>query len=145
MSHWSNTNEVTLLLIIINQDMDKAVETSAETSTDEPYVSLVNSILPLKFGNLLTIPQLTWANFPGKANEAMKWSAHVYWNIEFQVLKTGKRPSLSVDVHMLSKSWVKDHKKCDHLLNHEQGHYLIGNICALEFLRRVHTHHAVPA
>lgn len=75
----------------------------------------------------------------------MRWSAHVYWNIEYHVIRTGKRPTVSASVQMLPKSWVKEHKKCSHLLNHELGHFLIGNLCALEFLRRVHTHHAVSS
>ena len=32
---------------------------------------------------------------------------------------------------------MREEKKSDHLLAHEQGHYLIGGLCALEFLRRV--------
>lgn len=116
-----------------------------EQAADEQYESLADEVLPLRFGSLLTVPRLNWENFPGPANEAMKWSAHVYWNIEYHVVRTSKKPSVSVGVHILPKSWVKHHKKCAHLLNHEQGHFLIGNLCALEFVRRVHTHHSVSA
>jgi hypothetical protein len=35
------------------------------------------------------------------------------------------------------RSWVREERKCAHLLNHEQGHYLIGALCVLEFLRRI--------
>jgi hypothetical protein len=97
----------------------------------------------MRFGSLISVPSLTWEHFPGEVNQTMIWSAHVFWNIEYHVIKTGKKPYVNVNVQILPKSWVKCHKKCDHLLNHEQGHFLIGNLCALEFLRRVHTHHYV--
>ena len=29
------------------------------------------------------------------------------------------------------KSWVKEERKSDALLFHEQGHYLLGGLCAL--------------
>jgi hypothetical protein len=29
---------------------------------------MVNEILPMRFGSLLSIPKLGWENFPGKAN-----------------------------------------------------------------------------
>jgi|JI6StandDraft_1071083.scaffolds.fasta_scaffold02476_6 hypothetical protein len=118
-------------------------ESQVEPHSEEHYESLVNELLPLRFGSLLTVPRLGWEHFPGAANEAMKWSAHVYWNIDYHVNHSGKKPSVNVNVHILPKSWVKNHKKCAHLLNHEQGHFLIANLCALEFLRRVHTHHHV--
>lgn len=35
------------------------------------------------------------------------------------------------------RSWVREDKKSEALLLHEQGHYLIGGLCCLEFLRRV--------
>lgn len=120
-------------------------ELTQEVEPTDSYESILNEVLPLRFGSLLTVPQLSWENFPGSANETMKWSAHVYWNIEYHVNHTGKKPSLAVNVKVLPKSWVKKHKKCAHLLNHEQGHFLIANLCALEFLRRVHTHHHVSA
>lgn len=85
----------------------------------------------MRFGTLLNVPRLGWEHFPGKADDSLRWSAHVFWNIDYNVIKTGKRPTVSINVQLLSKSWVKEHKKCDHLLNHEQGHFIIANLCAL--------------
>lgn len=36
--------------------MDKPVE----TVTEEPYASLLDSLLPMRFGSLLSIPKLSW-------------------------------------------------------------------------------------
>ena len=66
----------------------------------------------------------------------MPWSAHIYWNIDFKIVDLEKK-KVTAQLHMSPRSWVRPEKKCDHLLNHEQGHYLIGSLCVLEFLRRV--------
>lgn len=66
----------------------------------------------------------------------MPWSAHIYWWIDYKI-SDDKKTKLSVGLHIGDKSWVRCDRKCAHLLNHEQGHYLIGAICVLEFLRRV--------
>lgn len=44
---------------------------------------------------------------------------------------------MAVNLLIGKRSWVRPDRKSDHLLNHEQGHYLIGALCVLEFLRRI--------
>lgn len=66
----------------------------------------------------------------------MPWSAHIYWWIDYKVQETAKKRVL-VELHLSDKSWVRPNKKCAHLLNHQQGHYLIGALCVLEFMRRI--------
>jgi hypothetical protein len=66
----------------------------------------------------------------------MPWSAHIYWNIDYKITDYDKK-KVTAKLYTTKKSWVREERKCDHLLNHEQGHYLIGALCALEFLRRV--------
>jgi hypothetical protein len=66
----------------------------------------------------------------------MPWSAHIYWWIEYKI-PDAKKKKVIADLYLSERSWVRANKKCPHLLNHEQGHYLIGAICLLEFLRRV--------
>ena len=66
----------------------------------------------------------------------MPWSAHIYWSIDYRITDPQKG-KLAVNLVIAKRSWVREEKKCDHLLGHEQGHYLIGGLCALEFLRRV--------
>jgi len=45
------------------------------------------------------------------------------------------RIKVNIKVELKDKSWTT--KFNNHLLNHEQGHYLIGCICALEFKKKV--------
>ena len=66
----------------------------------------------------------------------MPWSAHIYWSIEYKITDPLKG-KLAVNLIIAKKSWVREEKKCDHLLAHEQGHFIIGGLCVLEFLRRV--------
>lgn len=66
----------------------------------------------------------------------MPWSAHIYWHIEYKITDMDKK-KVTANLIIGKRSWVREEKKCDHLLNHEQGHYLIGALCVLEFLRRV--------
>jgi hypothetical protein len=44
---------------------------------------------------------------------------------------------MAAQLHLGERSWVRSDKKSAHLLNHEQGHYLLGAICGLELMRRV--------
>ena len=68
----------------------------------------------------------------------MAWSAHIYWHIDYRILCYQTR-RVEVNLIISKNSWVRPEKKCDHLLQHEQGHYLIGALCVLEFMRRVDT------
>lgn len=69
----------------------------------------------------------------------MPWSAHIYWAIEysFKKRKNRKKPDVLAQVVVQAGSWVRPEMKSDALLEHEMGHYLIGCLCALEFLKRV--------
>ena len=93
-------------------------------------------LLPIQFGNNFEVKKITWNDFNGKVNESMPWSAHIYWYIDYEIVDPSKR-KIKAQVHIGSGSWVREEKKCSHLLNHEIGHYLIGSLCCLEFLRRL--------
>ena len=75
-------------------------------------------------------------DFPGEVDERLPWSAHIFWSIEYRITDYDKR-RVEVLLVISKRSWVRAERKCDHLLNHEQGHYLIGALCVLEFLRRI--------
>lgn len=91
---------------------------------------------PIQFGNAFALRSLSWEDFPGEVEVRMPWSAHIYWSIDYRITDPQKG-KLTVNLVIAKRSWVREEKKCDHLLGHEQGHYLIGGLCALEFLRRV--------
>lgn len=42
---------------------------------------------------------------------------------------------INVNVKITNKSWVR--YKTEYLLSHEQGHYLIGCLCALDFKKQI--------
>ncbi|KRX02766.1 hypothetical protein PPERSA_02256 [Pseudocohnilembus persalinus] len=100
----------------------------------------INNILPVKIGSL-QIKKMNWKDLGGKIPENSPYKAHIYWNISYnydvQIIPTVGMQKMQYKV--LVKTWVSIsnkswHKmKVDHLLNHEQGHYLLGCLCALEF------------
>jgi hypothetical protein len=96
--------------------------------------SLLN-ILPIKIGNLISIRKLTWRDFPGRPSKKLTFSAHIFWHIYYS-LEKGRISNVSVEIS--PNSWVRKHRRSEDLLAHEQGHYIIGCLCAMEFLRRVH-------
>lgn len=113
-----------------------------EPENEESMTFLVDSVLPCTIGGL-QIQKLQWSDFKGTPNYDMRWSAHVYWGINYtytvrQLPASNKRVSYmilpEVCVWMRNRSWTK--KQVAHLLNHEQGHYLIGCFCGLEFKKQ---------
>lgn len=60
----------------------------------------------------------------------MPWAAHIYWWIDYQFIDLMKK-KVSVKLILSPRIWVHPEKKNEHLLNHEQGHYLIGALCVL--------------
>ena len=47
--------------------------------------------LPIAFGNQLTMNKISWEDFKGKIDDSMPWSAHIYWNIEYDFIQTDKK------------------------------------------------------
>lgn len=87
---------------------------------------------------------LGWADFKGTPPQDSPYLAHIYWsvNYEFGEYAEGCQPALKVSVQVRPKSWrVKEDQK---LLKHEYGHYLIGCLCALSFLKKATMHSRDP-
>ena len=70
-----------------------------------------------KFGHATSIRKLTWEDFKGQPDETMSWSAHIYWNIDYLIVDYDKK-KVSAKLCITKKSWVRQDRKCDHLLNH---------------------------
>ncbi|CAK56878.1 unnamed protein product (macronuclear) [Paramecium tetraurelia] len=102
----------------------------------------INQSLPSnsKSENNLDIRKLTWDDFQGVPPEDDPALAHTRWKIgyNYQVHHEADKIQVMVDVwcKIDPSSWTKD-KKIDELLHHQQGHFYIGMICALEFKKRV--------
>ena len=64
--------------------------------------------------NNITIPRVTWDNFPGIPKAGSKWKAYTIWNINYNVKNThmiDRKYYLEVDVrcYLSKKSWyIKD-------------------------------------
>lgn len=87
------------------------------------------------------IPMVTWKDFSGVPKKDSYWLAYTTYFVRYSfrpVTLKGKPPTLHLTVTCTlnpKTSWVK--WKDDLLLEHEQGHYLIGWISALTFKQRV--------
>ena len=86
--------------------------------------------------------KLRWSDFWGPINEESPHKAYTYWYIRYSyssIIKEGKViVDLTIECHFDKKrAWVKPDYQTDELLNHEQGHYNIGCICAMEFKKRL--------
>ncbi|KAL4479914.1 hypothetical protein ABPG74_020430 [Tetrahymena malaccensis] len=123
-----------------------SVEMQTETNNEQKqYEIRLNEYLPTRIGGI-QIKKVQWSDFPGKADPEMSFWAHIYWfiNYNYQVEQRQsvknryldfKVRSINVSVKISNKSWVR--KQTDYLLSHEQGHYLIGCLCALDFKQQV--------
>jgi len=87
-------------------------------------------------------PKLSWADFKGNPKEGSWFLAHSYWKVvySYTVKTNDDHVKISVNAKCVfekDRAWVKCDAKCQKLLEHEQGHYYIGCLCALVFQKRV--------
>lgn len=96
------------------------------------------ALLPLKIGPLV-VRQLGWGDFIElDYNENSAYYAHIFWSIGYTTEDVdGVQRVKTLWVKVSDKSWVVKSLKEQSLLHHETGHYIIGCLCALEFLKRV--------
>lgn len=84
---------------------------------------------------------LKWNDFCGKIDKDSKYHAHSYWKIKFSYDPFELNGEVCVAVYVecvfdKRQSWAKQENKTNELLKHEQFHYNIGCLCALEFKKR---------
>jgi hypothetical protein len=86
--------------------------------------------------------KLTWTDFRGNPESDRSYDAYTYWSVHYGYDAPtregdGFRVIVRVWNQLDERSWVKPHVPLDplntELLNHEQGHYTLGVLCALEF------------
>jgi len=87
-------------------------------------------------------PKLSWDDFQAKPNSESKFYAYSYWKIvySYKVTISAGRAIIVAQAKCVfekDRSWVKEERKSQELLEHEQGHYYIGCLCALTFKKRV--------
>ena len=92
--------------------------------------------------------QLTWADFRGEPEAESPYDAYTYWSVHYSYDAPtrdgdGYRVSPRVWNQLDGRSWVKPRVKeapvSTALLDHEQGHYTLGVLCALEFKKLAST------
>jgi len=90
--------------------------------------------------------KLTWADFQGVPEAGSPYDAYTYWFVHYRYDAPkrdgdGYRIEVQVWNRLGERSWVKPQAQPGaygaELLNHEQGHYTLGVLCALAFKKAV--------
>ncbi len=86
--------------------------------------------------------QLNWSDFKANPNLESNFHAYAYWKIAYSYKSILKGSKVTVNlkaqcIFEKERSWVKEEHKSQSLLEHEQGHYIIGWLCALTFKNKV--------
>lgn len=87
---------------------------------------------------------LTWNDFKGRPDNGVEYHAFTYWNItyKFDAFKFSGdtvKWQVQITVELGTNSWKKKDKITDTLLKHEQGHFDVGIICAMELQERINS------
>jgi hypothetical protein len=88
--------------------------------------------------------ELEWSDFVGEVDKSSKWDAYTGWITTYSYPRPTfegdkVRVQLSVRLFLKNSSWVKSGKETDRLLNHERGHYKIGQICVKQITETVNS------
>jgi hypothetical protein len=86
---------------------------------------------------------LSWNDFPGIPDPESKFVAYTYWNLNYRyqgasfkgdtAFFEGLKSELRLNA---GKTWLRKGRESDRLLKHEQGHFDIGHLAMLEFMKR---------
>ncbi len=87
---------------------------------------------------------LKWEDFTGKPDKDSKYFAYTYCDITyhfdaFQFKKDTVKWQVFITMELSKNSWRKKDKVTDTLLQHEQGHFYIGTLCAREMQQKINT------
>ena len=88
--------------------------------------------------------KLTWADFKGKpvlsSNAAAITNAGIGFKMTFHSLDNVTTLYITVNCNFyISASWVKDGKRTPYILNHEQHHFDIAYIHAMQLIQKLQT------
>lgn len=111
-----------------------------------PVLQVPASLAPAAEPRQIEARRLTWADFQGRPDPGSPYDAYTYWSVQYAYdapVREGEGFRVAVRVwnRLGERSWVKPHVLQDptsaELLNHEQGHYTLGLLCALTFKKAV--------
>lgn len=85
---------------------------------------------------------INWNDFQGSIKENSHYAATIYWFIKYSYRVTTIRKRIIVDLNCKCEmnkkgSWVNKELISDELLEHEKGHFLIGQWCCGMFKKKV--------
>jgi hypothetical protein len=85
---------------------------------------------------------LTWDDFRAEPDPSSSHFAYTYWNIlykydAFDFKYDTAKWQVNISVELGNNSWKRKDKVTDTLLRHEQGHFNIGILCAMETQEKV--------
>jgi hypothetical protein len=77
---------------------------------------------------------IEWSDFKGEVDTTSPWDAYTGWTLAFRYDRPDFRGgrayvNAKVQLFLTPNSWVRPDRKSDELLQHERGHYQIGEIC----------------
>lgn len=85
---------------------------------------------------------LNWDDFAGEPDQTADLYAYTYWYVSYKwgsflFSKDTVMWNVEVTLELERRSWKKPDKVTPALLEHEQGHFSIGRLCAAAFQQRV--------
>jgi predicted secreted Zn-dependent protease len=108
------------------------------------FCSMQTSAQRIIIGGEETSRSLKWSDFTGSPDYGVEYFGFTYWNISysydaFQYKGDTANWQVQITLELGKNSWKKKDKITDTLLKHEQGHFDIGILCAMELQQRVNT------
>lgn len=89
-----------------------------------------------------TTRPLSWDDFMGEPDQSVDLYAYTYWYLSYKwdpfiFSRDTVKWKVDVTLELEKRSWKKGDKVTPALLEHEQGHFSIGRLCAIAFQQRV--------
>lgn len=111
------------------------IQTTKKEIREEPLKQQEITIKPNP-----TFPSISWEDFQADPAENSWFLAQIYWGVSYNTRVKETPSGFKVEVCAYcyinkARSWVKS--EYDELLEHEQGHFNIGHLCALAFQKKV--------
>ena len=132
-----------------NFDVDAVVQRTASFLFRRILLAALVLVVPVLAAQTVENRRLTWADFKGTPEAASPYDAFTRWSVRYEYdaperTPEGLRLHFRVWNRLDERSWVKENTPREHqkaeLLNHEQGHYSLGVICALSFKKTASTY-----
>ncbi len=93
--------------------------------------------LPQRSDEEILYKKLSWADFKGKIDTSLKYYAMTYWSVSYNYDKPifdndNSLVKIKVSYKLNENSWYRPNRISDTLLNHEQGHFNMAYLLALD-------------